>query len=103
MVHVKIEFWIQSGSGKEWGPDFEALADRQPTLSLGVADGTTVQSLFEDLGRYPIIRRHVFSDHAFHPDIAMTLNLQVMGFDELYGRVLAEGDKLSVLPMYAGA
>ncbi len=103
MVRVKVEFWIQSGSGKEWGPDFESLADRRPTLSLSLADGTTVRALFEDLARYPAVRRHIFSDHAFHPDITMTLNSLVMGFDELYSWALRDGDRISVLPMYAGA
>jgi len=103
MVHVRVEFWLQSGSGKEWGPDFESLADRRPTLNLSLADGTTVRALFEDLERYPVVRRHIFSDHAFHSDLTLTLNSQVMGFDELYGQVLGDGDKISVLPMYAGA
>ncbi len=103
MVHVKVEFWIQSGSAKEWGPDFEFFADRRPTLNLSLADGTTVRALFQGLERYPVVRRHIFSDHAFHPDITMTLNSQVMGFDELYGWALRDGDRISVLPMYAGA
>ena len=102
MVRVEIEFWLQSGLGKGWGPDFESPTGR-PTLSLRLPDGTSVRSAFEGLERHRMIRGHVFSDHAFHPDITLTLNAQVMGFDELYGRILADGDKLSVLPMYAGA
>ncbi len=103
MVHVKVEFWIQSGGAKEWGLDFESIAERRPTLNLSLADGTTVRALFQGLERYPVVKRHIFSDHAFHPDITLTLNSQVMGFDEVYGQVLGDGDRISVLPMYAGA
>jgi molybdopterin converting factor small subunit len=101
MVRVKVEFWTWSGSVKEWGPDFESPTDKRATLSLCIADGTTVRALFEDLERYPIIKSEIF-DHAFHPDITLTLNSRVMGYDELYDRVLTDGDRISVLPMYAG-
>jgi len=121
MVRVKVEFWTRSGSGKEWGPDFEHLhspalaagasvqaqvqvfpADKRAALSLCLADGTTVRALFEDLERYPKIKSEIFSDHAFHPDITLTLNSLVMGYDELYDRVLTDGDKIAILPMYVG-
>ncbi len=99
MVRVKVEFWMWSG--KELGPDFESPTDKHATLSLCIADGTTVRALFEDLERYPMIKSEIF-DHAFHPDITLALNSRVMGYDELYGMVLTDGDRISVLPMYAG-
>jgi len=99
MVRVKVEFWMWSG--KELGPDFESPTDKRATLSLCVADGTTVRALFEDLERYPMIKSEIF-DHAFNPDITLTLNSRVMGYDELYGMVLTDGDRISVLPIYAG-
>jgi molybdopterin converting factor small subunit len=112
MVRVKVEFWTRSGSGKELGPDFEHLhlqaqvqvfpADKRAALSLCMADGTTVRALFEDLERYPMVKSEIFSDHAFHPDITLTLNSLVMGYDELYDRVLTNGDTIAVLPMYVG-
>ncbi len=102
MAHVQIEFWLQVGSSKDWGPDLESPMTKHPTLSLDIAEGMTVRSLFEDLERYVMIRRQIFSDHAFHPDITLTLNSRVMGFDELYGAVVVDGDKIAVLPMYAG-
>ena len=98
-MRVKVEFWMWSP--KELGPDFGSPTDKRATLNLCVADGTTVRALFEDLS-HPMIRRRVFSDHAFHPDITLTLNSRVMGYDELYGRVLTDGDTIAVLPMYVG-
>ena len=102
MVRVKVEFWTRSGSGKEWGPDFESPTDKRATLNVCMADGTTVRALFEDLERYPMVKSEIFSDHAFHPDITLTLNSLVMGYDELYDRVLTNGDTIAVLPMYVG-
>jgi molybdopterin converting factor small subunit len=99
MVRVKVEFWMWSG--KELGPDFESPTDKRATLSLCIADGTTIRALFEGLECYPMIKSEIF-DHAFHPDITLTLNSRVMGYDELYGMVLTDGDRISVLPMYAG-
>ena len=100
MVRVKVEFWMWSG--KELGSDFESPTDQRAALNLCVADGTTVRTLFEDLGRYPMVRKEIFSDYNFHPDINLALNSLVMGHDELYDRVLTDGDTISVLPMYVG-
>lgn len=101
MVRVKVEFWTRSGSGQEWGPDFESHAGKRATLNLCVADGTTVRALFEDLERYPIVKQEVF-DRNFRPEINLALNSLVMGHDELYGRVLTDGDRITVLPVYMG-
>ena len=64
MVRVKVEFWTWSGSGKEWGPDFESQAGKHASLNLCVPDGTTVCVLFEDLERYPMVEKEVF-DRSF--------------------------------------
>jgi len=101
MVRVKVEFWTRSGSGNDWGPDFESPADKRATLNLCVADGTTVRALFEDLERYPIVKQEVF-DRNFRPEINLALNSLVMGHDELYDRVLTDGDRITVLPVYVG-
>jgi molybdopterin converting factor small subunit len=100
MVQVKVEFWMWSG--KELGPDFESPTDKRATLNLCVADGTTVRALFEDLERYPMIKSEIFNNRNFQPDINLALNSLVMGYDELYDRVLTDGDKISVFPMYVG-
>ena len=99
MVQVKVEFWMWSG--KELGPDFESPTDKRATLNLCVAEGTTVRALFEDLERYPMVKKEIF-DRNFHADINLALNSLVMGHDELYDRVLTHGDTISVLPMYVG-
>ena len=101
MVRVKVEFWTRSGSGKGWGPDFESQAGKHPTLNLCVPDGTTVRALFEDLERYPIVKQEVFHRN-FRPEINLAMNSLVMGHDELYDRVLTDGDRRTVLPVYVG-
>lgn len=101
MVRVKVEFWVGNGSGQEWGPDFESQTGKHPTLNLCVPDGTTVRALFEDLERYPMVKREVF-DRNFRPEINLALNSLVMGHDEIYQRVLTDGDRITVLPVYMG-
>ena len=101
MVRVKVEFWTQSRSGKDWGPDFQLQAGKPVTLDLCIADGTTVRALFEDLERYPRVKAEVF-DRNFRPEINLALNSLVMGHDELYDRVLTDGDRITVLPVYMG-
>ncbi len=100
MVQVKVEFWMWSG--KELGPDFESPTDQRATLNVCAADGTTVRALFEELERYPMIKSKIFSNRTFQPEINLALNSRVMGHDELYDRILTDGDKISVFPMYAG-
>jgi molybdopterin converting factor small subunit len=100
MIRVKVEFWMWSG--QEVGPDFESPTDKRAALSLCVGDGTTVRALFEDLERYPLVKQEVFSDRHFRPEINLALNSRVMGHDELYDRVLTDGDRIAVLPMYVG-
>ena len=67
MVRVKVEFWTRSGSGQEWGPDFESQTGKHATLNLCVADGTTVRALFESLERYPMVKQEVFHRN-FRPE-----------------------------------
>ena len=101
MVRVKVEFWTRSGSGQAWGPDFESQAGKHAILNLSVPDGTTVRALFEDLERYPMVKKDIF-DRNFRPEINLALNSLVVGHDELYDRVLTDGDRITVLPMYVG-
>ena len=101
MVRVKVEFWARSGSSQDWGPDFESQTGEHATLNLRVPDGTTVRALFEDLERYPVVKQEVF-DRNFRPEINLALNSLVMGHDELYDRVLTDGDRITVLPVYMG-
>lgn len=99
MVRVRVEFWMWSG--REPGLDFGSPADRHATLNLCVADGTTVRALFESLERHPMIKKEIF-DHSFYPSVALTLNNAAMGHDEVYDRVLNDGDRILVLPAFAG-
>ena len=100
MVRVRVEFWMWSG--KELGPDFESPTDQRATLTVRAEDGTTVRALFQELERYPMVKSKIFSNRTFQPEINLALNSLVMGHDELYDRVLTDGDRISVLPMYVG-
>ena len=101
MVRVKVELWLWLG--KELGGDFESPSTMRSVLESAVEEGTTVRELFEDLAeRYGPVRDKVFSDHGFAPHVIATMNERVISVRELYDRVLEEGDRITVLPMYAG-
>ena len=91
--------------GKELGSDFQSLSEMGSVLETGVESGTAVRAFFRGLsGQYPPIGKKVFSreTNQFYPDVVVTLNDRVIGLNELYDRILREGDKLKVVPMYVG-
>jgi sulfur carrier protein ThiS len=70
-----------------------------------IDDGVTVGKLFDQLAeKYQPIREKIFemARNRFYPDVVVTLNNQMIYAHELYGRVLKEGDKLTVLSMLPG-
>jgi len=55
-------------------------------------------------GQYPPIGQKIFSRETdqFYPNVVVTVNDRVIGLNELYERILLEGDKIKVVPMYVG-
>lgn len=101
MVRVKVELWMWLS--KELGQDFESPSDMRSILQTSVEDGTTVRKLFEDLAvRYRPISEKVFKDHSFSQYVVVIINDRITSTVELYDRILEEGDKVTVLPMYVG-
>ena len=101
MVRVKVELWMWLG--KELGEDFESPSSMRSVLETAVEDGTTVGELFDDLAdRYGPIRDKVFSNHSFVPYVVVTMNERIIRTDRLCDRVLEDGDRIRVLPIYVG-
>ena len=101
MVRVKAEFWMWMG--KELGPEFESPSDMRANIQLEVPEGTTVRQFLDGLAeRYPVIREKVFPDHQLGQYVVATLNHLGMNRDELYERVLQDGDVITILPIYVG-
>jgi molybdopterin converting factor small subunit len=103
MVKVKLEIWMRLA--KELGNDFLSPSDMCSIRQEEVKDGLTVRDFFDDLAkRYEPIRKKIFGSekNAFYPDVVVTLNDRVISPPELFGRVLKDGDKITVVPMFAG-
>ncbi len=101
MVNVRVEFWMWLGN--ELGPEFESPTDMRASLQIQLDEGTTVRALFEQLAEtYPIVRDRVFSDHQLGQYVVATLNHLGMNREDLYGKVLRDGDVVTVLPIYVG-
>jgi molybdopterin converting factor small subunit len=103
MIRVKLEIWMRLG--KELGKDFEALSEMCSIREEEVKDGITVRDFFNDLAnRYEPVREKIIGRGRsnFYPDVVVTLNDRVISPSELFGRVLKDGDKITVLPMSDG-
>lgn len=101
MVQVTVDLWMWLA--KELGEDFQSPSQMRSILETTVEEGTTVRQLFENLAdRYPPIGRKVFRDHSFDQYVVVNLNDRSVSAAKLCDRVLEDGDKITVLPMYLG-
>ncbi len=103
MINVKIELWLWLD--KKLSEDFKSASDMRSELEIKLEEDTTVRKLFGQLSeRYPVMREKVFhtKKQVFYEDIVVTLNEKVMSPYKIYETKLKEGDKIIVLPVYAG-
>jgi molybdopterin converting factor small subunit len=90
--------------GKELGKDFDALSGMGFIREEEVKDGITARDFFNDLAnRYEPIRKKILEmgGNSFYPGVVATLNDRVISASTLFDRVLEDGDKITVLPMFA--
>ena len=103
MSRVTIELWLWLGS--ELKGDFETPSEMRSVREEEVEEGTTILQLLDHLARrYPAIARKVFDREAerIYPHIVVNYNDRVISPYVVYDQVLKEGDKITILPMYAG-
>lgn len=103
MIRVKVELWMWLG--KELGGDFQSPSEMCSILETNVEEETLVKMFFYDLAsRYPAIGEKVFNRETmrFYSNVFVVFNDQVIGLNELHEKVLQEGDKMRVVPMYVG-
>ena len=101
MSKVKVVFWM----GKDLGEDFKPLSAIRSLLEVDAEKGSTVKALFGKLAEhYDQIGKEVFckETQSFYPDIVVIFNDRIIRIDELYNKVLQEGDYITILPMYVG-
>jgi molybdopterin converting factor small subunit len=102
MIRVRLEIWMQVGN---LGKDFHLTSGVCATREEEVEDGITVRDLFDRLAeKYQPFREKIFQrgKGVFNPDIVVTLNNRVISPDEIYPKILGDGDKITILPMFGG-
>jgi molybdopterin converting factor small subunit len=103
MPKVSLELWMWLGN--ELPEDFSSLSEMRSQLEASVKNGTTVRMfLYRLVLRYPHLGQKVFSreKQILYPNIVALLNDRVIRDSDLYAKILKEGDKITILPIYAG-
>jgi molybdopterin converting factor small subunit len=98
---VTVELWLWLG--KDLGGDFESPSAMSSVLEADVEEDSTVHDLFGALAaRYQAIESKVFVRGTFSPNVVVMVNDKVIGLAEANSTKLVHGDKVTVLPAYAG-
>lgn len=103
VINLRVEFWLWMG--RELGENFHSPSDMRSTLEIKMEDGTRIRELFTQLSESsrPIGEKIFNSEKKdFYPYLVVTLNDRVLSPLEAPDRILREGDKVTVLPMYMG-
>lgn len=103
MVKIRLELWLRLG--KELGEEFHWISDSCALLEKEIEEGTTVRNFFEELSeKYSIFQERIFEREKgrISPEVVVTLNDRIIDPSELYDRILGDGDKITLLPMFSG-
>jgi hypothetical protein len=105
MIRVKVELWMWLG--KELGGDFQSPSEMRSVTEMEVERGTGMQDLFEHLAhRHPAIAQKIYNPQTkkFYPNLSVIVTdkhdlIRPFGSET---SVLNDGDRIKVLPIYAG-
>jgi molybdopterin converting factor small subunit len=103
MNRVTIELWLWLGD--ELKGEFESPSKMRSIRVEETEEGTTIRQLLQGLAkRYLPIAETVFDmkNDKLYPYVVLNYNDRVISPYELYDRVLKDGDKITVLPMFFG-
>jgi len=105
MIRVQVELWMWLE--KELGEDFKSLSEMRTATEINVEVDMTVKKLFDRFAaRYPAIAEKIFNRETnnFYPNlnVMVTSNDRVLIPYSLEDSILKDGDKIIVLPLYAG-
>jgi len=104
-MRIQVEIWMWMGD--KLGDDFQSPSEMRSMKEMDVEEGLTVIQLFERLAaRYPSIREKIFNQEkkSFYPNLSVigTRNGQAISPFQIENTILKDGDKITVLPYYAG-
>ncbi|NWF92923.1 MAG: MoaD/ThiS family protein [Syntrophaceae bacterium] len=102
MNRVTIELWLWLGKELK---GFESVTEMRSVKEESVEEGTTIRQLLDRLARsHPPIAEKVFdlTEKRVYPYVVINYNDRVISPYEVYDKVLKDGDKITILPMYVG-
>jgi molybdopterin converting factor small subunit len=104
-MHIQVELWM--GLGEELGEDFQSPSAMVSRIELDLEDGTTVRALFGRLAeRYSAIAGKIFDrkKNCFYPNLTImaTFEGRITSPPDAIDTDLKDGEKIMVLPFYAG-
>lgn len=100
-ITIELWFWL----GKKLGEDFQSPSEMRAVKKEKVEEGTTIRQLFDSLARrYPVIAQSIFDTKAkrVYPSVVVNYNDMVISPHIVHEQVLKDGDKITILPIYAG-
>lgn len=103
MNRVTIEIWMWLGN--ELKGDFESPSEMRSIKKEEVGEGTTIRQFLVHLATsYPPIAKNIFDikTKRLSPNVVVNYNDRVISPYEVYDKILKDGDKITVLPMYVG-
>jgi molybdopterin converting factor small subunit len=103
MIRVKIELWLWLG--RELGGDFCSPSEMRSEMVVDLPDATTVLAMFDRLATdYPAFGAKVFDreKRKCYQNLMVTRNDRVFNQADSYDQFLQDGDKVMVMPLYAG-
>ena len=103
MNKITIELWLSLS--KEFEGNFESFSTTRSIKVVEAEEQTTTRKLLDSLARtYPSFARQVFNleKKTLHPNLAMNFNDRIVSPSVLYDRILENGDRIIIFPMYGG-
>jgi molybdopterin converting factor small subunit len=104
-MKVQVELWMSMG--QELGEEFMSPSEMVSSIEMDVEEGETLKKLFNHLAeKYIPIAEKIF-DHKkgkFYPNLTILVTIQgrIQSYADNADPVLKDGDKIMILPLYAG-
>jgi sulfur carrier protein ThiS len=103
MIRVRVELWMDLSA--ELAGDFETPSAMRSFKTVDLNEGATMMDLFAPLARrHPSLAARVFDAEQgrFHPHVVVLYNERAVPRAKVEETELCHGDKVTVVPVYAG-
>jgi len=101
VIRVELELWL----GEELGDDFQVVSPIRSRALVEIREGATVAQLLAALASdHPLFAKRVFDLEmgSLRSDLVLLKNERLVARSRIAGETLAQGDRIRVVPVYAG-